>query len=99
MHHVILERWSRGDSGLHRRDPRAKIFVLLVFLVTVATSSRRLPVLGIILLAILWAGLIWARIPVTSALLRADLVFTFTIPFALISVATGDARSRRRLAS
>src|SRR5207302_4512285 len=91
LHHVVLEKWSRGNSGLHRRDPRAKIFVLLIFLVTLATASRRLPALGIILLAVLTAGVIWARIPVTSAFLRAGLVFTFTIPFALISVATGDS--------
>ena len=33
MRHVALEQWSRRDSPLHRRDPRAKAAVLLVFLV------------------------------------------------------------------
>jgi len=90
LHHVALEKWSRGNSGLHRRDPRAKIFVVLVFLVTVATAYRQLPLLGTILFGVLCAGVIWARIPVSSALVRAGIVFSFTIPFALISVASGD---------
>jgi energy-coupling factor transporter transmembrane protein EcfT len=43
LHHVVLERWSRGASPLHRRDPRAKLAALLVFLVVLATAHRALP--------------------------------------------------------
>jgi len=42
------------------------------------------------LLAMLLAGLVWARIPVGAALLRSGLVFSFTAPFALISVIAGE---------
>jgi cobalt/nickel transport system permease protein len=91
LHHVVLERWSRGVSGLHRRDPRAKIFALTVFLVTVATAYRGLPELAVILLALLVAGFVWAGIPLRSALLRAAVVFSFTAPFALISFLAGDS--------
>jgi len=90
LRHVLLEKWSRGDSGLHRRDPRAKMFGLLLFLITLATASRQLTALAAILFAILLAGVAWARIPLPSALLRAGIVFSFTLPFALISVASGE---------
>jgi cobalt/nickel transport system permease protein len=91
LHHVVLERWSRGASVLHRRDPRAKIFVLAVLLVTLATAYRGVPAVASILLVLLWGGMLWARIPVASALLRAGVVFSFTIPFALLSVLAGDS--------
>ena len=51
MHHVVLDRWSRGSSPLHRRDPRAKIVALLVFLVALATAHRALPELAAALFA------------------------------------------------
>ena len=38
MHHVLLDRWSQGASPLHRRDARAKILTLLVFLILLATT-------------------------------------------------------------
>src|SRR4051794_34234347 len=91
LRHIAVEKWSRGNSGLHRRDARAKLFVLGVFLVTDATASRGLPVLAGLLFAVLWAALVWARLPVTAVLLRAGVVFSFTLPFALISVMTGDS--------
>jgi cobalt/nickel transport system permease protein len=91
LRHIAVEKWSRGNSGLHRRDARAKLFVLAVFLVTVATASRGLPVLAGLLFAVLWAALVWARLPVIAVLLRAGIVFSFTLPFALISVMTGDS--------
>jgi cobalt/nickel transport system permease protein len=90
LHHVVLERWSRGTSALHRRDPRAKLFAAAVFLVTLATARRNLPVLAALLFALLLAGFVRAGIPAGAALLRAALVFSFTLPFAAISFAAGD---------
>jgi cobalt/nickel transport system permease protein len=90
LHHVVLERWSRGASPLHRRDPRAKLLPLAVFLVTLATAHRNLPVLALLLFALLLTGLWRARLPVRAALLRAGVVFSFTFPFALISWLAGD---------
>jgi len=90
VHHVVLERWSRGASPLHRRDPRAKLFALAVFLVTLATARRNLVILAPLLFLLLAAGLLRARIPLGSALVRAGVVFTFTVPFAIISYLTGD---------
>lgn len=90
MHHVVLERWSRGQSGLHRRDPRAKIFALIVFLITLATAYRGVPALAGMLLLLVVGGLIAARLPVGAALLRAAVVFSFTVPFAAVSVLSGE---------
>jgi cobalt/nickel transport system permease protein len=91
LRHVVLERWSRGASGLHRRDPRAKIFSLLVLLVAVATAGASAPELSIFLLVMLLAALVWARLPVGAVLARAAFVFPFTVPFAIISIFAGEA--------
>jgi cobalt/nickel transport system permease protein len=90
LHHLLLERWSRGTSPLHRRDPRAKIVALLVFLVALATARRALPALSVGLLLLLAAGVMCARLPLSGTLARAALVLPFTVVFALISWITGD---------
>ena len=90
MHHVVLERWSRGSSALHRRDPRAKIAALLFFLIVLATAQRALPSLAGALFLMLCACLLWARLPLGGALLRAAIVLPFTLAFAAICWAAGD---------
>ena len=92
MHHVVLERWSRGASGLHRRDPRAKIVALLVFLVAVATAHRA-P-------AASWRAMLFALLVAGFAVGRDSRSFRrccaprscspFTVLFALISWLAGD---------
>lgn len=90
MHHVVLDRWSRGSSPLHRRDPRAKILVLLVFLVALATAQRGLALFAPGLLFLLAAALIWARLPLAGPLARAAVVVPFSAVFALIAWLAGD---------
>ena len=90
MHHVVLERWSRRESFLHRRDPRAKIVVLLVFLVVVATTGHPFAVSGACYLALLLAVLLWARLPIRNVLTRAAVVLPFSLVFALITLAAGE---------
>jgi hypothetical protein len=41
LHHVTLDRWSRGESVLHRRDARVKVLALAAYLVAVAHARRR----------------------------------------------------------
>ena len=86
----VLDRWSRGSSPIHRADPRAKIIALLVFLITLATARRGLPVLGLGLTAVLAAGFLWGRVPFLRGLLRACLVLPFTGVFVVISWLAGD---------
>ena len=90
MHHVTLDQWSRGASALHRRDPRAKIASLIVFLVVLGTAHRGLVWLGALLFAFLLAGLRWARLPLPAALARAGVVLPFTAMFACVSWLAGD---------
>jgi cobalt/nickel transport system permease protein len=90
LHHVVLEKWSRQESGLHRRDPRVKTLATLILLVVVATAHRQLPLLAAGLLLFLMAGLMWARLPIIPALLRAAIVLYFTAAFALVSWLSGD---------
>jgi cobalt/nickel transport system permease protein len=90
VHHVTVERWSRGASLLHSRDPRAKIAAAIVFLIVLGTAHRDVLWLGALLFAFLLAGLWCARLPVTRALVRAGVVLPFTAIFALVSWAGGD---------
>ena len=90
MHHVVLERWSRGASPIHRRDPRAKVGALLVFLVVLATAHRSLPALAVALFLLLSAALLWARLPLMGALTRACVVLPFTLVFAAVAWLSGD---------
>ena len=91
MRHVVLDQWSRGSSPMHRRDARAKILVLAVFLIALATTTRALPLVAIELLAFLTATLAWARVPVTGVLARAALILPFAALFAGIAWLGGDA--------
>ena len=90
MHHVVVERWSRGNSVIHRRDPRDKIITLLVFLVSLATARHNLVTLSLALLALLLAAVIVAGLPWAGALGRAGIVLPFTAVFAAVCWLAGD---------
>lgn len=90
MHHVTLERWSRGTSALHRRDPRAKTAALLTFLVVVAMTRSHLLAASVAWLAWLCLAAAWARLPLGGVLARAALVLPFGMVFAAVSWAAGD---------
>jgi cobalt/nickel transport system permease protein len=90
VHHVVLDQWSRGASALHRRDPRAKVVPLLIFLVVLATAHRSLPILAASFLALLCASILYARVPLGGALLRAALVLPFTVVFAVATWIAGE---------
>ena len=90
MHHVVLERWSRRDSLIHRRDPRVKLIATLAFLISVATTLPvTAPPVAAYALFLLCCILI-ARVPLSGLLLRSLIVLPFAGAFALISVLAGD---------
>jgi cobalt/nickel transport system permease protein len=91
LHHVVLERWSRGTSALHRRDPRVKAVATLVFLVVLATAHRQLPWLAAACFVLLCAAVLAARLPLGAAVLRAGIVLSFTAVFAAVSWISGDS--------
>lgn len=90
MHHVVLERWSRGASLLHRRDPRAKLAAAALFLIVLGTAHRNLPVLAAVFALLLGAGLLLAKLPLAGALLRSTVVLPFTLVFGAICWVGGD---------
>ena len=90
MHHVVLERWSRRSSPMHRSDPRAKIVDLLVFLVVLATAHRGLPLIAAALGALLCCAIVWSRLPLGGALARAAVVLPFSLAFAAVCWLAGD---------
>lgn len=90
MHHVVLERWSRGASFLHARDARVKVLVLLAYLVALATTSPITPAAVACYAALTAAGIVAARLPLAGLALRAATVLPFAGTFALFSVLDGD---------
>ncbi len=96
MHHVVLERWSRGTSLFHARDPRVKIVATLAFLIAVATTPSIKPPIASAYAMLVLVGALVARLPLTGLLTRACVVLPFTGTFALVSLMAGD--SERALA-
>ncbi|MSV28351.1 MAG: hypothetical protein EXQ52_06350 [Bryobacterales bacterium] len=90
MHHAVIERWSQGQSFLHRRDARAKAAALLFLLIAIATGPGLPAAAGSVYFAILVLGFAAARVPVLGALARAAAVLPFSLAFAAIAAVSGD---------
>ena len=90
MHHVVLERWSRRSSPLHARDARAKLGALLVFLISVATTSPRSQAAFAGYAVMLIAAVLASRLEVGGLLARTALVLPFSATFALVTWWSGD---------
>jgi cobalt/nickel transport system permease protein len=90
LHHIVLERWSRGDSLLHARDARVKILAALALLVAIGTTPHISPPVAACYAAVLVAAAIAARLPLAGVFLRAAAVLPFSATFALVSAASGD---------
>jgi cobalt/nickel transport system permease protein len=90
VHHVVLDRWSRGSSVLHRRDARAKMLAVVVFLIALATAQRSFLIVSACYFLILASAIVAAGLPLAAALMRASAVLPFTVVFAAISVLAGE---------
>jgi cobalt/nickel transport system permease protein len=90
LQHVVLDRWSRGSSAVHRFDPRAKLIALVALLIAVATANHSVPLFACALLLFLIGGFAWARVPVASALARTAVVLPFAATFAAVSWLSGQ---------
>jgi cobalt/nickel transport system permease protein len=88
---LLVDRWSQGNSFLHRRDARAKLFILLVLLVFLGTVSSLDQTVLAGYGALLACGLFATRLPVIPLLRQAAWVLPFTVTFALISLVSGDS--------
>jgi hypothetical protein len=90
LHHILLDRWSQGASPLHRRDARAKIVALLVFLVLLATTPENAIAILVTDAALLASAILIAGLPLSGILLRAMVVLPFSLTFGLISWLAGE---------
>ncbi len=90
MHHVVVERWSRGASPLHSRDARAKLGALLAFLIAVSTTPPQSQYAFLAYAALLGIAVVIARLPAIALIRRAMLVLPFSATFALITWIGGD---------
>ena len=98
MHHVVVERWSRGASPLHARDPLAKLAALMAFLVALSTTpaSAQLAFAGYA--ALVAAAMAGSRLPLGGLIRRAALVLPFSTTFALITWLSGEPERALALA-
>lgn len=82
MHHVVLEEWNRRPGWLQRRDARAKLIVLLAYLVALATMPSLGPGAVASFAAVAGAGAALGRLPAAGVMMRAAAVLPFTLFFA-----------------
>ena len=90
MHHVLVDQWSQRSSPLHARDPRAKVLVLLILLVSLATTAPDAVLTLAIYAALLVSGILLAGLPLAGLLLRAMAILPFSLTFGLITWLAGD---------
>lgn len=90
MHHVVVERWSRGASPLHSRDARAKLGALIAFLVAVSTTPSSAQIAFAAYAALLTGAMAASRLPAAGLARRAGLILPFSATFALITWWSGD---------
>jgi cobalt/nickel transport system permease protein len=90
LHHVVVERWSRGASPLHSRDARAKLGALIAFLVAVSTTPSSAQIAFAAYAALLTGAMAASRLPAAGLARRAGLILPFSATFALITWWSGD---------
>ncbi len=90
MRHERIERWSRGDSALHRRHAAAKIPAALALLISIGTLTRHSGAACISYLGLLMAAMWLARLPILSVLSGATVVLPFAVMFAAASIWAGE---------
>lgn len=85
MHHSYVDRFSQGDSPVHRLDGRVKLLAVIAYTVVLISFGRytvaALAPLTIAPLAMLWFG----RVPIWFALRRVLLLCPFIAMLCLLS--------------
>jgi cobalt/nickel transport system permease protein len=90
LRHARVERWSRGESFIHKRHAAAKILAALVLLICISTLTDRTIVICTAYLALLVACTLVARLPLLAMLAGASVVLPFALCFALIGAIAGE---------
>ncbi len=90
MRHDRIERWSSGDSALHRFHAAVKILVALALLISIGTLTSHSVAVCVSYLVLLIATAWLARLPVIAILLGAAAVLPLALFFAAMSLLAGD---------
>jgi len=85
-------------SPLHRRDPRAKLAALLIFLVVLSTTHPEAQLAFAGYAVMLLIAVNRARLPILGIAGRAALILPFSATFALLTWWSGDSMRARALA-
>jgi cobalt/nickel transport system permease protein len=97
LRHAQIERWSRGDSPIHKRHAAARILAILAVLVSIATLKSAATLAYFLYFALLVLAVMAARLPLTAVLRMAATVLPFALCFALASALAGDLALAARL--
>jgi cobalt/nickel transport system permease protein len=83
MHHHFIDRFSLGDSAVHRLDARAKLVAVVGYMAVLISFDRyavsRLAPMAVLPLAMLWFG----HVPVWFALRRVAVLSPLVLMLAL----------------
>jgi len=90
LHHVVVERWSRGASPLHARDARVKLGALVALLIAISTTPDRSQFAFAAYAAVVAAAMAASRLPLAGLVRRGALVLPFSATFALITWWSGE---------
>jgi cobalt/nickel transport system permease protein len=90
LRHARIERWSLGNSAIHRRHAAAKILATLVLLISIATLRQDTEAACVLYLALLMTVAAAASLPVPAMLWAAAAVLPFALCFAMVSALAGD---------
>jgi cobalt/nickel transport system permease protein len=88
LRHARIERWSRGNSAIHRRHAAAKILTTLALLICIATLNTERACF--FYFALLVAAAATARLPVPAMFRSAAVVLPFALCFAAVTALAGD---------
>ncbi len=91
MHHVVVERWSRGASPLHARDARVKLIALIALLIAISTTPDRAQLAFAAYAGLVAAAMAASHLPLMGLIRRASLVLPFSATFALITWWSGES--------
>lgn len=100
MRHLESERWSRGNSILHRLDARAKLIAVLLILAFIGTA-RMWDKKHVVFYAVGAAVAVTAsRLPLAGLLRRVAVILPFTLAFSLAAwISSGDLAKAATLLS
>lgn len=90
MHRARVQRWSQGDSVIHRRHAAARILVTLALLVFIGTLTIHTIAACVAYLLLLVIAAVTAGIPLSGMLAGAAAVLPFALCFAIVSALAGD---------